>query len=123
MKQFEPEIHLDHADRAQLVHLTTTEGFKILNRMMRAEVDKFVLAHINADAGDESAVLASHKVAKAAAQFYEGIISRVNEEVALYASSPKVGEKPVDVTEGLIDMDSIKEATEELPDILGGEQG
>lgn len=118
MKQFDPEVNLDHTDRAYLVAIASMDGYKVLNRLMRAEVDKFIVAQINADPADEAAVLAAHRMAKAAAQFYTGLTNRVNEEIVQYTNAPRDTDKPVDATEGLIDLG---EAAAEFSNIFRGE--
>ncbi len=121
MSTFEPELALTHIERAHLVSMASTEGFHILNRIMRSQVDKFVMAQTNTDPVNETAVLSAHRMAKAAAQFYQMFTDRVNEEMLQYSHAPKAGDKPVDVTEGLLDLGDLEEMAKGLPDILGGE--
>ena len=104
-----PELQLEHGERAQLAAITAMEGYKILHRIMRSEVDKFFVALINAKPGDSKSVIASHLLAKAAAQFYQAVTNRINEEVTQYTAAPKVSDMPVDVTEGLLDLGDIAE--------------
>jgi hypothetical protein len=120
LSKFEPELALTHIERAHLVNVASTEGFHILNRIMRSQVDTFVMAQTNADPVNEAEVLSAHRMAKAAAQFYQMFTDRINEEMLQYSHAPKAGEKPVDVTEGLLDLGDLEEMTEDLPDILGG---
>lgn len=83
-------------------------------------VDKFAIAMINADPSKEREVVASHYLAKAAAQVYQMVTDRVNEEVLQYAHAPRPSDKPVDITEGLIDLGDI---AAQLPNVdLGGEE-
>ncbi len=121
LSTFEPAFALSHIERAHLVSIASTEGFHILNRIMRSQVDKFVMAQTNTDPVDEKAVLAAHRMAKAAAQFYQMVTDRINEELLQYSHAPQAGQKPVDATEGLLDLGELEEMTKGLPDILGGE--
>jgi hypothetical protein len=118
LSKINPDVQLDHADRAQLVQLYAMEGYKVLHRLMRSEVDKFILAMINADPANPKEVLSRQRLAKAAAQFYEAITQRVNEEITLYTAQTRAGDKPVDVTEGLLDLGTLAEQLEVVPNIL-----
>lgn len=121
MDQFDPELTLEHTDRAHLVAVSTMEGYKVIHRICRAEVDKFIVASINANDANEKEVIAAHRLAKAAAQVYQGITNRINSEIALYIHSSHTDDKPVDATEGLLDLG---ELADQLPEISlpgGGE--
>lgn len=111
MSNFAPELTIDPSDRAHLAQIATSAGFRVLQRLMRAEVDKFVLAQINADPANEAEVLAAHRMAKAAAQFYQGVTNRINEELFQFnnanVATPTVAD---DVTEQLLDLDSVVDA-------------
>lgn len=104
MDRFEPEVVLNRSEQASLASLLGMPGYRIMHRLYRAEVDKFILHLINADERDSAGVIASHLLAKAAAQFYTAITSRVNEEVMQYTGAPQPGDKPQDVTEGILDI-------------------
>lgn len=101
MSQFAPELSLDRVDRAHLVQIATTEGFRVLQRIMRTEVDRFILAGINADPADEAEVLSAHRMAKAAAQFFQGVTDRINEEILQFNSAAMANDAPIDVTAAL----------------------
>jgi len=51
-------------------------------------------------------------MAKAAAQFYQGIVNRINEEQTAYFHTPKPGDKPNDITENIIDLGDIPKEEE-----------
>ena len=102
---FEPEIALDERDRSNLASVVVMPGYRVLHRLLRAEVDRFILALINTDAKDDAGVIAAHRLAKAAAQFYEGVTSRVNEIVRNHLESSRQDEKPIDITENLLDLE------------------
>lgn len=102
--KFNPSISLDRGEQAQLLQCVATPGYKILNRIMRAEVDKFFLALLNTRAGLETDVLAAHKLAKAAAQFYEGVTERINEELIQFQNAPMSTDRPIDPTAAILDL-------------------
>ena len=98
-------MDFDLNKRAQLSAMAATEGFKIfIEDIMEPEAKKFITALVNVPAGNDEAVLAAHKLAKAAAQYYQGCIDRLNAEVELYRQSPKATDKPQDVTDGNLDF-------------------
>jgi hypothetical protein len=108
MSQFEPDLTLEPQERALLAQLTVNPGYKIFHRICRSEVDKFIVQLINSDAAKTDEVLATHTMAKAAAMFYQGVTARINEEVLLYTGAPRESDKPVDITEGLLDLDEMR---------------
>lgn len=106
--KFTPEVELSNEDRSQLAHTMATQGFAIINRIMRSEVDKFVVDLINVSEADAEMVVAKHRLSKAAAQYYQGIISRLNAESQQYLREAGAAAQPViDPTEGLIDMGEV----------------
>lgn len=106
-QQFNPEVRLDHNERGLLASTAATEGYRIMHRIFRAEVDKFVLDLINTPPDNAKAVWAKHVLAKAAAQFYHQVTSRINEEVVQYTSAPRTTDTPTDATEHVLDMGEI----------------
>lgn len=121
--KFEPEVILAHEERGHLAALTTMPGFAIYNRLQRAEVDKFFIRLMAADEANEKDVLEKFKFSKAAAHYYQRITDRVNIEIQSYMSAVRQGtEKPIDVTEGLLDIGPQHEDMDNIPDLLGEEQ-
>lgn len=110
MSKFDPDVQLEHSDRAALIQVTAMEGYRVLHRLMRSEVDKFIVAMINADPSKREDVCARQVLAKAAAQFYEAITNRVNEEITQYVNAPRPGDKPIDSAAGL-DLDTFAALT------------
>lgn len=102
--QFEPDPRLDIGDRVLLAQMVAMPGYKVFNRICRAEVDKFVINLVNCDPARPEEVQAAHLLAKAAAQFFQGITNTVNEEILQYTAAPHVGDTPIDVTEGVLDI-------------------
>lgn len=104
---FNPDLILDHGERAQLGQLTVMPGYKIMHRIFRSEVDKFFVALINADPAAPEQVVSKQLTAKAAAMFYEQVTSRINEEVMMYTNTPRPGAAPIDITEGMLDLSDL----------------
>jgi hypothetical protein len=100
---FDPEVIISSNEQAALMLMSASEGFKVFNRIMRGELDKLIMSLINEPGNDDEMVLNKHKLAKSAAIFYDGIINRVNHEIAIYASQ-NTDSKPVDSTAHLIDL-------------------
>jgi hypothetical protein len=95
----DPELQLSHVQRSHLQVLVTSEGWRILQNMMEAEVERFKVALINVKAGDTAALVENHAMTKAAAMFTVGLINRINDELALYrseSSSQKVLDDPTE---------------------------
>jgi hypothetical protein len=105
INKFAPVVQLDYMDRADLAAMVATPGWKVLHRIMRGEVDKFVLALINTKIGsdDKEEVYNKFLLSKAAAQFYQQVADRVNEETLQYIAS-KDNTGPIDSTEGILDI-------------------
>lgn len=101
---FNPDIVLEYNERALVVQTVATPGYAIINRIMRSEVDKFIVDLINAPENDDKTVVARHKLSKAAAQFYTAVTGRVNYEIQQYTAAQGGSGKPVDLTEGVIDI-------------------
>ena len=77
------DFKLDDRQRATMCAAVQQEAFDVMQHVMEAEVRKFNIALVNTDVTDSKAVLANHAIAKAAAQFYIGFISRLREELQL----------------------------------------
>lgn len=124
-EKFTPEISLDHNERGQLTSTASTDGYKVMHRIFRAEVDKFIVDLINANPADAKAVWAKHVLAKAAAQFYGAVTARINEEITQYTHAPRSTDLPTDATEGILDIGEVARSFEELgsfgeEDIING---
>jgi hypothetical protein len=99
-KKYEPEMELTPKEIADLAAIVRHPGFGVIQKISRCMVDQFVLAWINAKSDSE--VLIAHKKAQVAAQFYEGLIVRVSEEIANYGMLVNTdNQTPLDVTEVL----------------------
>lgn len=103
-RSYNPELALDHSDRGHLVQMASMPGYQVFHQLCRSEVDKFIVSLINAKPSEPAEVLSAQLLVKAAAQFYEGITDRVNEEIVQYTGSIKTNVYPVDPTEGLLDI-------------------
>jgi hypothetical protein len=116
--KFAPAIELDFQKRADLAATAATPGFKVIHEIMRAEVDSFLLAHINTKADNKEAIYASFVLAKTAAQFYEGVSKRINEEVLQYTAGLG-NQAPQDATEGVLDIGEVASTIADLPNFFG----
>lgn len=115
----DPDFEITDIERAHLATLTTTDGFKVLQKILEAEVSRFNLALLNTRATNQAEVLSAHNLAQAAAQFYQGVVDRLNKEKLLYEHMPRKNDKPVDATEGLIDLGEVVEQLKDVPNLLG----
>ena len=102
--EFEPELHLETQEKADLVGTMSTPGFKILNKIAKASCDKFIVSLLNTETENKEAVYANFLKAQVAAQLYTMFVNKLNEERAIYLSLPRAGDKPIDTTEGLLDI-------------------
>lgn len=118
---FNPELELDHHERAALALMASEEGYKILHRIIRSEVDKFVVDLINATGEDTAEVLEKHRISKVAAQLYEGWTRHVNHEIQNYSAAVQRLGPPIDPTEGMLDFGRVASRDElELSPLEGG---
>lgn len=104
LEEFKPDVSFTQDERAQIAHTSHTPGFLHINRIMRAQVDKFVLDWINVDEDDEKKIIAKHRLSKAAAQFYQLVVSRINWEIQQFTHEANVSTAPTDPTEGMLDL-------------------
>jgi hypothetical protein len=75
---------LDSRQRQVLSAFIQQEGWDIMQKLMESEVREFNVAVANTPVSKPDDVLAKHKVAVAASQFYQGLINRVREELGLH---------------------------------------
>ena len=82
-KGLDIELNLDEQDRSLLSSYVKQQGFDILQKLMEDQVRKFNFKLLNTNPSDERAVLAAHYLAKAVAQFYQGLIERLEQELQI----------------------------------------
>lgn len=114
LKEFNPELILEPHDVAALALVTGQDGYKVIHKIIRHEVDRFILALINTPTGNDVAVLEGHRVAKVAAQMYDGVTNKINLLVGSYTASKNVDTKPKDDTEGLIDLGPVASTQDDI---------
>lgn len=102
--KFNPEVMLNHEERGQVTFTMATPGFQHINRIMRAEVDKFIVDLIKVAEDNKDLIIAKHLGAKNAAEYYQRIVNRLNEESSTFAQERGGVGKPEDSTEGLLDL-------------------
>lgn len=102
--KFEPELELDDLEVASLALMTSQQGYRVFHKIIQHQFSEFVSAHINTATGNDHQIVEGHRVIKTAAQFYDGITNKVNRIVESYTADRKVEPKPVDITEGIVDL-------------------
>lgn len=119
----EADYELDGIERAHLASWITEASFQIAKKLMEDEVKKFNLSLINAS--DPNDIVQKHNLAKAAAQFYQGFINRLNQEVLMYRSAPKPSDPPLDPTANLeldselnVNLEDLETITSNAPNLL-----
>jgi hypothetical protein len=109
---FNPEIHLDSQELADLAGIVAHPGIKVLHKIARSCIDQFMVDCINQET--DTAILSSHKSAKVAAQLFTSVVNRVNVEIHDYVHRVKDTDVPEDVTKNLDLGDTSDELEEEL---------
>ena len=101
LKGIDIEIKLNDTQRSVLAAYVKQEGFDVVQKLMEDQVRKFNLKLINTDAADADSVLANHRLAKAVAQFYVGLMDRIEEECRIdhYNNGPKLPEESTEIEE------------------------
>jgi glycogen synthase len=85
LKGLEVELELEDAEKAVLSAFVKQHGFDLIQKIMEDQVRKFNFKLINTDPADSALVCANHYLAKAVAQFYVGLMERINRECAINA--------------------------------------
>lgn len=119
--EFTADLELEHHERGELADTVRTPGFRHVEKIFEAEVQKFFVALLNIPSGGTD-VLEGHRVAKTVAQLWEGAAARINAEASYYIETAKQSktQEPLDLTEGMIDLgpaQTTQQAFEEGPDI------
>jgi len=115
----DPELSLDAVERGELANLVSSQGFKVLLKLALSVVEEFRTDLDNADPAKPQEVMAKHALSKAASVFHTRLINRINNEVSQFMDAPKKSDRPVDLTEGMLDMGEISEAVSEYPNFFG----
>jgi hypothetical protein len=92
------------SELVQLQALTQHPGFDTLKRLMESEIDAMQLSIMNTDPADPNyQVLLSerHRLAKAAAMFYQKVMNRVSNENRDFIAAGTAKEVGADITENL----------------------
>lgn len=113
MENLEFELELDDHEIASLALLTGQPGWAVFHKIKRYVANKYITAMINVPSGSE-AVLEAQRVTKVAAQTYDDEINIINKIVQGYTQSRKPEGKPIDITEGLIDLGAPASTFEDL---------
>jgi len=104
--EFVADVEFAHHQRAELSDTCKTPGFRHIQKIFEAEVDRFFMALMKLPTGSDTAVVEGHRIARVASQLWEGAAQRINNEIKQYStelSSAKT-EAPTDPTDGLMDF-------------------
>lgn len=118
MEKYEPELDIDDGEAGTLVSFMSHPGFLVWQKVRKAEFQKFFTKLMNTDSVSEDQVLENFRVAKIAAQLYQGETNTLNEIRVQYTSAPRDMDKPVDVTEGILDIGHLASQLEDVPNLL-----
>lgn len=97
---FNPEVHLEDIERAELSVVVAHPGFKVIKKIFRSCVDVFAIDLLNTPTSADDEILSKHRDARVAAQLYTLLANRINTESQAYVAS-KISLEPVNVTEDL----------------------
>lgn len=103
--QFTAPLELERHDRAALSDTCNTPGFRVIQKIFEDEVQKFFTVLMNLESGTDK-VLEGQRVAKTAAQLWQGGIDRINAEVNHLSEELRAEKKspPVDLIGDTIDL-------------------
>lgn len=99
------EEKITNGDMASLMLMLRSDGFRVMQRIMKQKCEDYKDVLLNADPADHAAVLAAHVMAKTSAQFYESVTKDVNEIVMMF-NADNARQIPQDITEGVLDIDN-----------------
>jgi len=85
LKGLDVELELDDTEKSVLASFVKQRGFDIIQKIMEDQVRKFNFKLINSSGADSAEVCANHLLAKAVAQFYVGLMHRINVECSINA--------------------------------------
>jgi len=105
------EIELTEADRAQLAQTISSQGWRIIKKIMEAEVEKFSITLLNVAPGCKSEMIDRWYLAKSAAQVVAGVFQRLQGEMEIYRAGADNKIIP-DVTESVLDFGEIPKEDE-----------
>lgn len=118
MEKYEPELEIDEGEAGTLVSFMGHPGFLVWQKVRKAEFQKFFTKLMNTDTEDKEAVLERHRIAKLAAQLYQGETNTLNEIRLQYTSAPRDRDRPVDETEGVLDIGDLASQLEDVPNLF-----
>jgi hypothetical protein len=103
--------------RRNLLSLRNSEVYPDLLDVLEMVCIETETRLINTDASDESAVLANHKMAKAAWQLFTHMQEKIEAEAKLYLSSQAIQPPIPELTEHERLMENILDPTRSAPDV------
>jgi len=85
LKGLDVELELEDTEKSILASFVKQRGFDIIQKIMEDQCRKFNFKLINSSGADSAEVCANHLLAKAVAQFYVGLMQRINIECNINA--------------------------------------
>jgi hypothetical protein len=85
LKGLELDLELTPAEQAILSSYVRSPGFDLLQKLMEDQVRKFNLKLINTNISDTKSIIANFSQAKTVAQFYMGLMERLESELQIEA--------------------------------------
>lgn len=111
----DPELTLNNAERVELNNVLTLRGFEHLKRLALAECGRFDVQLKNLEASSpnyDTQLKHYHALAKAASQFWVGLMQRVDGEIQALIASQKAERPLKDLRAEDIEPDSTAELLE-----------
>lgn len=119
METYNPELEIDNHEQSELVSLMSHPGFRVWIKLKRYEVNKYITVLLNTDATEESKVIERFRQAKLAAQLFEGEVKDLNGIRTQYIGENAVQGRPIDLTEGMLDLGAYTSLDEDLSEEEG----
>ena len=94
LEDFMPELELTDDDISSMAGIVTHPGFSAYQRVWKHVVSTFAVKTINTEQSDKDLVLARHNASRVAAQLYQSVTNRVNQEINDFVQS-RPSDKPI----------------------------
>lgn len=95
IEDYLPELELTEEEIASMGGIISHPGFQAYQKVWRHIVSLFAVKAMNTEQSDRDLVLARHNAARVAAQLYQGVTNRVNQEINDFIQS-RPSERPVE---------------------------
>ena len=108
LEEFLPELNLTEDDLSSLAGIISHPGFAAYQKIWKHVVSTFAVKTINTEQSDKELVLARHNASRVAAQLYQSVTNRVNQEIQDFVQS-RPSDKPINPTSFLDLGDSVED--------------